>query len=232
MKRPATMPESGPKRKILEAAEELFASKGFDAVSVRDITQHCNANVAAVNYHFGSRNNLVNLVMTRYVAPVNEERLTRLDAAERKWPNKIVPIEELIDAFVRPLLTQVKKTELSERLFCQLAGRIFSEQGESMSPEIEALFRPIIERFMRAFSRALPTLSEEELVWRMHFMAGGMIHLMSHQEMLHRLTRGAAGNPGINVTLSRFIRFASAGFREGTTVEATPAKGPQGLFDF
>jgi hypothetical protein len=66
----------------------------------------------------------------------------------------------------------------------------------------------------------------------MHFMAGGMIHLMSHQEMLHRLTRGAAGNPGINVTLSRFIRFASAGFREGTTVEATPAKGPQGLFDF
>jgi AcrR family transcriptional regulator len=232
MMRAPILPESGPKRKILEAAEELFAAKGFDAVSVRDITKHCQANVASVNYHFGSRDHLVNLVMTRYIAPVNEERLARLDAAEGKWRGKAIPIEELIDAFVRPLLTQVKKTELSERLFCQLVGRIFSEQGESMSPEIEELFRPIIDRFMRAFSRTLPMLNPEELIWRMHFMAGGMIHLMSHQEMLYRLSRGASGKPGIEVTLSRFIRFASAGFREGTAVEATPPKGPQGQFDF
>ena len=96
--RAVTIPESGSKRKLLDAAEQLFADKGFEAVSVRDITQLAKTNVAAVNYHFGSRDSLLSLVMMRYMLPVTEERIARLEAIERKWSGKTAPLEEIIDA--------------------------------------------------------------------------------------------------------------------------------------
>lgn len=230
--RAMTVPESGSKRKLLEAAEELFADKGFEAVSVRDITQLAKTNVASVNYHFGSRDGLLSLVMMRYMLPVNEERLARLEALERKWSGKAAPLEEIIDALVRPLVGQVKKSELGERLFYQLIGRIFMQQADGLPASVEEQLRRVMDRFIRAFSKALPTVDSEDLIWRMHFMVGGMIHLLTHQDMLHRFTRGASGVPTMEVTLSRFVRYSAAGLREGVEAEGPVKKGPQTTFDF
>jgi AcrR family transcriptional regulator len=232
--REITFPESGSKRKLLDAAEQLFAEKGFEAVSVRDITQIAKANVAAVNYHFGSREALLGLVMMRYMIPVSEERLARLETLERKWPGKAVPLEEIIDAFVRPLVTQVRKSELSERLFYKLTGRIFAEQGNGLPAQIEELFRQGAERFTRAFAKALPTVPPEELAWRIHFVIGGMIHMLTHQDLLQRVSGGVSGAPTMEATIGRFIRFAAAGLREGTEQAAAEPvkKGPQAMFDF
>jgi AcrR family transcriptional regulator len=225
-------PQSESKRRLLDAAEQLFADRGFESVSVRDVTQLAKANVAAVNYHFGSREGMVALVVTRYITPVNEERLIRLDALERKWPGKVVPIEEVIDAFVRPLVSMVQKSDLSERLFCKLMGRIFSLQGEGMPPVVEEQIRNLSDRFTRALGKSLPTVSPEELVWRTHFLVGAMIHMLLNQEMLHRMTNGSSGTPTMEATLSRFIRFAAAGLREGVELEPVKKKGPQATFDF
>jgi AcrR family transcriptional regulator len=230
--RAATIPESGSKRKLLDAAEQLFADKGFEAVSVRDITQLAKTNVAAVNYHFGSRESLLSLVMMRFMLPVSEERIARLEAVERKWSGKTAPLEEIIDALVRPLVGQVRKSELSEPLFYKLIGRIFTQQADGLPDPVEAQLRQGQERFIRAFGKALPTVDSEELIWRMHFMVGGMIHLLTHQEMLHRVTRGASGAPTMEATLSRFIRYSAVGLREGTEAEAPAKKGPQATFDF
>lgn len=226
-------PQSEPKRKLLDAAEQLFAERGFEAVSVRDVTQLAKANVAAVNYHFGSREGMIALVISRYVTPILEERLARLDALEKKWPGKVVPLEELIDAFARPLVGSVRKSELSERLFCMLIGRIFSLQSDALPPALEDQMKLSIDRFIKAFAKALPTVPTEELYWRMHFVAGGLIHMLLNQEMLHRLSGGASGTPTMEGILGRFVRFAAAGLREG--VEAEPQakkKGPQATFDF
>lgn len=232
--RDMTNPESGSKRKLLDAAEQLFAEKGFEAVSVRDITQVAKTNVAAVNYHFGSREALLALVMMRYMIPVTEERLTRLDGLEKKWSGKSVPLEEIIDALVRPLATQVRKSELAEKVFYKLMGRIFSQQVDGLPPQIEDQLRQIVERFTKAFSKALPSVAEEDLAWRMHFMVGGMIHMLTQQDVLQRITQGASGAPTMEATLGRFIRFAAAGMREGVEAADEPAKkkGPQATFDF
>lgn len=227
--REVTIPESGPKRKLLDAAEQLFAEKGFEAVSVRDITQLVKMNVAAVNYHFGSREGLLTLVILRYATPVNEERLARLESAERKWAGKGLPVEEIIDAFVRPLLGQVRKTGLSERLFYKLLGRIFAESGDGLSPVIEEQFHHSSDRFARAFGKALPSVASEELVARIHFMTGGVIHMLTHQDLLGN---GSGSVPTMDATLGRLIRFATAGLREGTETEALVKKGPQAMFDF
>lgn len=227
-----TFPESGSKRKLLDAAEQLFAEKGFEAVSVRDITQLAKANVAAVNYHFGSRDGLLTLVMMRYMTPVNEERIARLETLERKSSGKTVPLEEIIDALVRPLVTQIRKSELSERLFYKLMGRTFAQQGDGLPPQIEEQLRQVVQRFTRAFAKALPAVAADDLAWRIHFVVGGMIHMLTHQEILQRLTQGASGVPPMEATISRFIRFAAAGLREGVEAEEPAAEGPQVLFDF
>lgn len=227
-------PQSESKRRLLDAAEQLFAEKGFESVSVRDVTQLAKANVAAVNYHFGSRESLIGMVVTRYITPVNEERIARLDGLEKKWPGKVVPVEELIEAFVRPLVGIVRKSELSERLFCKLMGRIFSMQGEGLPPAVEEQMQVLIDRFSKAFGRALPGLSQEEVIWRIHFMVGVVIHMLLNQEMLHRLTKGGAGNPTMESALGRLVRFVAAGLRDGLEVDpqVSAKKGPQAMFDF
>jgi AcrR family transcriptional regulator len=209
------VPNGGPKLRLVEAAEKLFAEKGFDVVSVRDITQAAGGNVAAVNYHFGSRDGLVAVVMSRYITPVNEQRLAGLEAAERKWADKAVPVEEVVDAFVRPLLTQIRESELSERLFHMLVGRIFGSHGNGMPAEIEERFGALINRFIKVLGRSLPGLSEEELLWRLHFVVGAMLYMLTHGETLQRVSQGAAGAPSMEATLARFLSFAAAGLRDG-----------------
>lgn len=230
--RDMTLPESGSKLRLLETAEQLFAEKGFEAVSIRDITGLAKANVAAVNYYFGGRENLLTQVMLRHLTPINEERLVRLDALERKWVGKAVPLEEIIDALVRPLVAQEKKSGLPKQLFYKLIGRIFAQHGEGTSAVIDAQFQQVSDRFMRAFDKALPTLSRDDLVWRLHFITGGMIHLLTHYDLPQRLTHGSSVTPTIEVTLGRFIRFAAAGLRDGIEIAEPLDESPQALFDF
>ena len=227
-----SVPESGAKLRLVEAAEELFAERGFEAVSVRDITKRAGMNIASVNYHFGSRDGLVAGVMTRYITPINDERLARIEALERRWSGKSVPLEEILDAFVRPLATQVRKSDLSERLFLKLVGRMFGEQAAAMPPAVEEQFKVVVARFVKALSKALPDLATDEILWRMHFVVGAMVHSMAQDEVLQRISQGAAGNPSIETTLSRFSRFAVAGLRNGISEEVAPKPSPQATFNF
>jgi AcrR family transcriptional regulator len=223
--------ESLPKQRLLAAAEQLFAEKGFESVAVRDVTQLAKANVAAVNYHFGSRDGLVALVIARHLAPLNQERLEWLDVLERKAPGKVVPIEEIIHALIRPLVGMVGKTELSEALFCKLVGRILALPEEALSVVTMGQMKVLNNRFIRAIGKVLPTVSQDDLQWRMHFLVGSLVHLLTHQELLRSLSNGGSGSPTLEVVLGRFVRFAAAGLREGVEVEVE-ANSPQALFDF
>lgn len=221
------------RQRLLDSAQQLFAEQGFDRISVRDITDRAGANVAAVNYHFRSREGLVEEVIERYINPINDERLERLEQLERRFGSKEAPLEEILDAFVRPFVTQVRRSEMTEQLFYRLMGRIFSEKGEEFPGTVEEGLRKMLRRFMKAFARALPGLSQEELAWRVHFTVGSMLHTMAHADTLHRLTEGASGEPTMEATLARFVRFSAAGLREGTSVPDEDApKGPQDEFLF
>ncbi|MDP3851577.1 MAG: TetR/AcrR family transcriptional regulator [Luteolibacter sp.] len=225
-------PQSGPKRRLLDVAEALFAERGFEAVSVRDITNRAKANVAAVNYHFGSREQLIALVIIRHLSPLTEERMARLETVEKKWAGKAPPLEEIIDAMVRPLLGAVRKSELPENQTCKVMGRIFALQGEEFPQETETQMQNSINRFIRVLSRSLPSLTGEELHWRTHFVLGGLIHMLLRQDLLQRTSQGNSGMPTLEATLGRFIRFAAAGLREGVEMDASEKKGPQATFDF
>ncbi|HSP42835.1 MAG TPA: TetR family transcriptional regulator [Luteolibacter sp.] len=223
---------SKPKQQLLEAAERLFAERGFEAVSVRDITKLAGANVAAVNYHFGDRENLVLLVISRLVDPVTEERMARLESVEKKWSGKSAPVEEILDALTRPLATAKRKSLLPETMHHRLLGRIFSLPPE-IWPDLSAeRMRQMTGRFMRALGKSLPTVPAEELVWRMHFTMGGMAHMLLLDALPDKTGKAQAAAVGLDAMIGRFIRFAAAGLREGVEVDETKPAGPQATFDF
>lgn len=219
-------PLSAPKQRLLDAAERLFAEHGFEAVTVRDVTGMVGANVAALNYHFGSRETLISLVVTHQMGPVIKERLARLEALEK---SKAAPLEEILDAMLRPLAGNVRKSDLPEQPRCQLLGRIFAGQGVVFPQEVEQDIENARQRFTRLLAKALPSVSSEDLAWRVQFISGGIIHLLMGRDA--PMGEDGVSQP-IETTLGRFIRFAAAGLREGMPQETTAKKGPQATFDF
>lgn len=210
------------KERLLEAAEELFAREGFERVSVRAITARAGANVAAVNYHFGSRRGLVHAVVERHVEPGVRERLERLGELERRGGGTV---EELAEAFIRPFVAQVRRSELAERLFGKLIGRMFGDDdGEVISEAMVGRLADVMERYRRAFSRVVPGLGEDEVRWRMTLMAGAMVHAFGGVKMRQRLLGKRHGEGGIEEVLARCVRFVAAGMRQGVVAEGA-AKG-------
>jgi AcrR family transcriptional regulator len=227
--REITFPLSAPKQRLLDVTERLCAERGFEAVSVRDITGAAEANVAAVNYHFGSRETLISLVVTHRLGPVAKERLARLETIDKKWAGKVAPLEEILEAMLRPLAGNVRKSDLQESLRCQLLGRILAGQGVIFPQEVAQDMENARQRFARLLAKALPSVSSEDLAWRAHFINGGMIQLLMLQDAP---TSEGGSPPTLETTLARFVRFAAAGLREGVPQETPAKKGPQATFDF
>src|ERR1700691_5782789 len=154
------------KDRILNAAERLFARDGFEATSLRAITAEAGVNLAAVNYHFQSKEALVQAVIGRRMGPVNARRLALLDAYEAEAAGAPVPLEKTTDAFLRPVL-EIVGSQAHE--FAPLVGRIYIEPGDFSVRVFKDQFQALALRFIPAFQRALPDLPHTELYWRLHF---------------------------------------------------------------
>lgn len=187
------------KTRILDAAEKLFGKNGFDATSLRDITAEADVNLAAVNYHFQSKESLIDAVIGRRIEPVNEKRLQMLDSAGPD-PN----LEQILLAFLAPVFAYNSST------ITDLMGRSLA------NPEIFARLKkhmlPISDRFTAAIAQAAPHLSREEIMWRIHFTAGAMTHTLVRAHLMQPML-GFPDAPDRQTTLARLVTFAAAGFR-------------------
>lgn len=205
------VPDTGPKRKLLDAAERLVVEKGFDLVSVRDITGAVKANVAAVNYHFGSREGLMDLVAFRVMNPLNEERVKALAAT-----GKTVPIGEIVAAYVRPLFATADLLEMDIGFFLKLAGRVSVLPDSSLIPSLLAERNSVTDRFLEELSK-----SGAELIpsaWR--FFEAGLAQSL--------LTTPKSADP--SALTNHWIAFATRGL--GTESAKPEKKDAQGmLFD-
>lgn len=209
---------SDTKDRILDAAEKLIADRGYAETSLRQLTGAAGVNLAAVHYHFGSKQALFVAVMERRVNPVNRERLARLDAIESNWEACQPSVEDLVACLFEPALVLHLRSAESAT-FLRLIGRVHQHMGELQEPLLE-LFGEVNRRFLTAFGRLLPELSPEALAWRMHFLVGLMCHTLCNGEMLKHASGGLCdcGDP-IEVG-RRMIQFAAAGMRASETAEA------------
>lgn len=194
---------------LLDAAESLFAEHGVQAASLRAITQQAGANLAAVHYHFGSKEGLVRAVFSRRIGPLNEERLRRLEKCEREERG----VEEVLRAYVEPLLERARETPESTWHFGRLMGRSFNEPHEEVRAIVMGEFAPTVRRFTEALARRLPHLPQREILWRFHFVAGAMAHTVSCGYLLEGYSEGAcrAGDP--EEAVEHLIAFLAAGLK-------------------
>jgi AcrR family transcriptional regulator len=195
------------KDRILNAAERLFARNGFEATSLRAITTEADVNLAAVNYHFQSKEALVQAVIGRRMGPVNAQRLALLDAYEAEAGDAPVPLEKIMDAFLRPVVAMVGHAHA----FVPLIGRLYTEPGDFSERIFKDQFQPLAQRFFPALQRALPDVPRVELSWRVHFAIGAMAHTMAASRLLKLMSGGQSDVSDVEGTLTRLTAFILAG---------------------
>lgn len=212
------------KNRILDAAETLFSECGFGDVSLRQITTEAGVNIAAVNYHFGSKDKLVIEVMDRVVTPINRQRLALLEEAEAKYGDVPVPVEEILEAMHRPVVDQLKDSGLQTSVYLRLAGRCLSESADHLSDGLVGLFQEVIGRVMAALAKTLPHLSDEDIFWRMHLSFGTMVYALTHEDRLPLISRGAFESSDPEETLQQLIEFTAGGLKAAAGAKKKKAK--------
>jgi len=204
-------PPGSTKNAILDTAERLFATHGFEATSLRTITAEAKANLGAVNYHFTSKDGLILAVVKRMFQPVNEHRLRLLDQVEAEGDPPRV--EAIIEALFRPPLELVNRPGEGGWVFPRLLAYCLTEPGAYLKPLIEEQFAVKTARFQAALHRACPGLTKAEVRWRLHFAVGAFIHTAGNPRLLEITSEGLCKASDPEAVLKRIVGFCAAGFR-------------------
>jgi AcrR family transcriptional regulator len=206
------------KERILEAAFKLFAENGFSGTSLRSITAEAGVNLASVNYHFGSKDELIRALFRHLIGPVNEERLARLDRIEAVAGDGPLPLQEVVEAFVvPPLHTWHEQGHIAVRLL----GRIYTETSESLLKLFHETFDEIVRRFLAAMLRAVPALPPEEALWKLYFSVGAMAHVMVTHDLIQAVRPEMDLPTGPEEIVRRLVPFVCGGIEASPTLPET-----------
>ena len=200
------------KQRILDAAERLFADRGFSA-SMRQVTREADANLAAVHYHFGSKEALIEAVFARRLGPLNRRRLEALDKVEAVAGGDTPELERIVEAFVGPALRMAHNPAFGGEVFMRLLGHTLSRPHGTVRDMFTSQFREVFSRFSEVLRRALPELPPDELVWRFLFMVGAMAHTMALSDDVGRMSGGLCDPEDVEGAIARLVPFVCAGLR-------------------
>jgi AcrR family transcriptional regulator len=200
------------KQQILDAAKSLFAQGGYRATSMRAITRRAGVNLAAINYHFGSKEALLEAVFERHIKPINEVRLKRLRVIKDK-ATRLKQKPEVLDilrAYIEPAV-HLKEAGKGRANFGMLIGRAFIDPDETVRKIFLRLTKPVSQLMLDLLADALPQLPKKVIFWRFHFVIGAVSIAMSiYRNPKFRSTEIA---PEINTDLltDLLIAFTQAG---------------------
>lgn len=199
------------RERILDAAERLFATSGYEAVSVRAVAREVEATAAMIHYYFESKRALFDAVFERRAKVLNEERMAAFDAYEASVADK-PSVEGAIQAFLSPVLQKLKTGDPGWRHYLELVAQVGNTHewgGEVMTHS----FDPVIQRLIGIIRCALPGASETELYWSYHFLSGALLLTLSETDRIDRLSSGNCRSTDIAAIEPRLVQYAAAGFR-------------------
>jgi AcrR family transcriptional regulator len=197
--------------RILDVAEEMFAEQGYRAVSVRSITRACDANIAAVHYHFGSKQVLLEEIFARRSGAINAARLALLARCAQQ-PGRASLLEQLLEAYLRPSFAEPSSDEGARR-FMRLRSVVAHEQAELSKNLIAKHFNATSQRFIEAIAAAAPHLAPGDVYWRFHFLLGAHYYTLSNPGRIQALSGGGCDPADREAALAEMVTFATAGFR-------------------
>ena len=195
------------KERILGAAEALFARHGFEGASLRQLTAAAGVNLAAVNYHFGSKDRLIEEVFRRRLDQLNGRRMAAL---QKIAGDPDATVEDVLAAFIAPALEL--SHDGSGSLFMRVLARAFAEHDDTLRKFLSENYGHVMRQFTAEFARLLPHLSKEELYWRVDLVTGALTHAMSGFGMIQRKS-DVPEHQHREQTAAHLIRFAAAGLK-------------------
>jgi len=214
------------KDRILDAAERLFARNGFHGVSVRDITEAADVDVALVSYHFGGKRELFAAVFQRRAEQLNPERLAMLEEVQRQALPGTPTLEQIVNAFTYPLLERSARGGPGWKDFFALVAQV------NNSPEwgpvlMTQHFDPLVEKFIAVLRAALPGCAPREIYWGYQFLSGALTLTFAETGRIDRLSGGLCKSSDLDSVHERLAPFVAAGFR-ALCSGAARARKPRG----
>ena len=196
------------KERILGAAESLFATHGFAGASLRQVTAAAKVNLAAVNYHFGSKDKLIEEVFRRRLDELNTRRLGAL-AKVAGEPG--ATLEAVLDAYISPAL-DLSRNGGGGAAFVRVLARAYAEHNETLRRFLSENYGHVLRQFATEFSRLLPDMTREELYWRLDIVTGALTYAMADFGIIQR-KNDVAEHTHREHAAEHLIRFAAAGMR-------------------
>ncbi len=166
------------KERILNSTEKIISEKGFTGISLRTISAIAKTNLAAVNYHFGNKENLIEMVLERRLDNLFELRVKLLDELEAGSENPC-NLKQVLQAFITPALTMSNDNHQGGKQFMEVLARAYAEKSDFLHDLLSKRYADVIKRFANAIQRSRPNLNKRVVFWRFHFIMGSLIYVMA-----------------------------------------------------
>lgn len=213
------MAQSETVERILDAAEQLFAEKGFAETSLRLITSKAGVNLAAVNYHFGSKKALIQAVFSRFLGPFCVSLERELDRREALAGGK-QSLEQLLEILVEQAMAVKPRSGDDLSIFMRLLGLSFSQSQGHLRRYLDDMYGKVFRRYMALVHQAAPAIPPIELFWRVHFMLGAVSFSMSGIKALRAISEDDFGvKTSIEQVMRMMVPFLAAGMRADSGVQ-------------
>jgi AcrR family transcriptional regulator len=195
--------------RLLDAAEVLFAEKGFEKTTVRDITTAGHCNVASINYHFKNKDNLYREVYVRRVRQLRQVRFAAIDGVMSR--GREAKLEELIGTYARSFLEPLVDTQ-SGQAVTMLMTREMNEPRLPKEIFFEEMVWPVQERLEAAIAGLCPEVDGESLIASIQAIVGQLLHYIRMRE-LHQANPQLPAPPETEAMIEHLVRFSAAGIR-------------------
>lgn len=216
--------QASTKKKILNAAEELFADRGFAETSLRVITARAEVNLASVNYHFGSKKSLIEAVFERFMDSFTNELMTEMSHLDKQVAP--ISVEQVLSTLVRPLIEIDQIRPNGSSVFMKLLGRAYAETQGHIRRFAMQRYSHVLARFTRLLHKACPELAPSEMFWRLHFMLGSFIFTLAGHEALQEISESDFEETvSVEQIIFRLVPFLSAGFSTQTISHESMSAG-------
>ncbi len=215
------------RQRLLDAAERLFAERGYDGTSMRALAEHAGTSVSAAHYHFGGKHALLREVLAARLSPINALRVARIEAVEAEAAPEPAGLEALLDAFLRPSVEAwAERDAEGDETYRHISAQLHAGPHALMAELKAELFGPLIGRFLDALERTLPDQSREALRLGTGFVVGTLLHVLGGHLEIHEQGRAGFDDEAV---IRRMVAFCAAGLRARVPVRVQgPRSGGEG----
>jgi AcrR family transcriptional regulator len=210
---PAEGAKISTKEKILDAAEELFAERGYYGVSIRDITRHAGVELALANYHFGPKEDLFRHVIARRADENSARQIASLEAAIARAGARPPGIEALVRAFCAPMFERTMRGGPGWKHYLKLLSHTANTtQSHGFLAPMNERYDPVVAAYTEAFKRALPAASPRNIHYSVFFLQGAIVYALAETGAINRQSGDLVDASDFDAILERMVPYFAAGF--------------------